>query len=260
MTRDPMGDLSIKPTRDELAQRQGQRKPIRPGKSASQPPGSRPPAPMSASQSGLWSVLIVVIVCGVGGGIYLWGQIDAMQSRLESSLQSLSQAETALSNLQQSLENRDKTLSKSGDEIAADIKLLDAEVRKLWDLSNKRNKVNIANLDKKVTQLEAQVGGPKGKLATLETDLTVAKKELREVKESSDTLRNLVSSHQQELEKLRTLAENSGSFEDRITTVEVAIKAIDTHRRQINGRLDKLNKEVWELQKSTASSTPAPAP
>ena len=39
-------------------------------------------------------------------------------------------------------------------DITSSIQFLDKEVRKLWDLSNKRNKVNIQKLTKQTSEIE----------------------------------------------------------------------------------------------------------
>ena len=56
-----------------------------------------------------------------------------------------------------SLRNLFQTQSNNADEkvgsILQDIKLLNSEVRKLWDLSNKKNKKNISLLENKVNEI-----------------------------------------------------------------------------------------------------------
>jgi len=51
----------------------------------------------------------------------------------------------------------DETNNDSLSDISSSIQFLDKEVRKLWDLSNKRNKTNIAKLTKATQKLELSV-------------------------------------------------------------------------------------------------------
>ena len=48
----------------------------------------------------------------------------------------------------------DETNNDSITDISSSIQFLDKEIRKLWDLSNKRNKVNIQNLTKQTADIE----------------------------------------------------------------------------------------------------------
>ena len=48
----------------------------------------------------------------------------------------------------------DETNNDSITDIRSSIQFLDKEIRKLWDLSNKRNKVNIQNLTKQTADIE----------------------------------------------------------------------------------------------------------
>jgi chromosome segregation ATPase len=255
MTQDSLGDLSMKPTRDELAQRQTSRsKPAKGG--APQAPRSKPPVRVSnaSSQAGLWSVLIVLLVCTAGGGWYLWDKVERLQSNLTQSTQALATAEQALSGLQKKLQNRDNTLSKSGDQMLSDIKLLETEVRKLWDLSNKRNKVDIAQQGEQIKKLLADLKANSGTVSGMSKQVTVTaeqvatvKKQFKELQESNSTLVKSMDSQKKELAQLKSLVGSAGDFDDRITSLEVAIKAIDAHRSQVNGRLEKLDKELGQL-------------
>lgn len=259
MTNDSIGDLSMKPTRDELAQRQTSRG--KPAKSNT-PKSPKAPGPAPASsQGGLWSVLIVLIVCSAGGGWYLWDKIERLQSSLTRSTESLVSAEKALSDLQMRLENRDNTLSKSGDQMIEDIKLLDSEVRKLWDLSNKRNRSNIAELSKQLKSLQSDLKASKGTVSGMSKEvkasasqLSALKKQINEMQESNATLASSTDVLKKELKQMKTVLGSAADFDDRITSLEVAIKAIDAHRSQVNGRLEKLDKEVGSLMHSPSGA------
>ncbi len=48
----------------------------------------------------------------------------------------------------------DETNNDSLTDISSSIQFVDKEIRKLWDLSNKRNKVNIQNLSEKMDKVE----------------------------------------------------------------------------------------------------------
>lgn len=259
MTNDSLGDLSMKPTRDELAQRQTSRG--KPAKgNAPKAPNPKPAPSSAATQGGLWSVLIVLIVCSAGGGWYLWDKVERLQASLSQSTQALASAEQALSSLQKKLENRDNTLSKSGDQMTGDIKELQSEVRKLWDLANKRNKTDIAALTKQISALKSDLKASSGTLSGMSKQVSASadqlaalKKQLGEMQESNGILAKSTDALKKDLQQLKSILGSAADFDDRITSVEVAIKAIDAHRSQVNGRLEKMDRELGSLLQKSAT-------
>ena len=69
----------------------------------------------------------------------------------------------------------DETNNDSITDISSSIQFLDKEVRKLWDLSNKRNKVNIQKLTKQNSEIEKL-------LLTLEKDIKKSKDNINQIK------------------------------------------------------------------------------
>ena len=59
-----------------------------------------------------------------------------------------------LSLIEEQINIVDETNNDSMTDITSSIQFLDKEVRKLWDLSNKRNKVNIQNLSNKTEEIQ----------------------------------------------------------------------------------------------------------
>ncbi len=256
MTQDSLGDLSMKPTRDELAQRQTSRgKPSKGGAPAS--PKSKPPQNSGGSSAGLWSLVIVMLVFGSAGGWFLWDKTSKLQARLDQSAESVKTAERLLSTLQDTLQNRDATLSKSGDQMSADIKTLNSEVRKLWDLSNKRNKKDIAAMKTQVSKLQSDLKGSRGTVSGMSKELKATsnsvaslKKQLKELQEQNSTLSTLVNSQKKEVAQLKSNIGGAGDMEDRITSLEVSIQAIDAYRQQVNSRLQRLDSELGRIVQS----------
>lgn len=249
-----MGELNIKPSQDDLDQRQNSQRPAR-----TKTTGRNSSGGGGGSSAGLLLLIVLLAVGSAAGSFFLWSNIQSLNQRMNASVQSLTQAEKALADLRLSMSARGDSLAETEGSIVADIELLDSEVRKLWDLANKRNKVNIAKLDKKVGSFEQEVGGLEKSLASSSADLkslsgaqSELSKKLTDVQESTITLRKIVTEHQSKLNQVQTFADNTGSLDDRITELELAIKAIDTHRRQINVRLEKITKDIWDLENAVA--------
>jgi chromosome segregation ATPase len=144
-----------------------------------------------------------------------------------------------------------------------DIKSLQSEIRKLWDLSNKRNKVDIAKQEQLIQKLQTELKSTSTLLATVKTQsagtndqITAAKKALQEVKDSNSTLskslEGSLAAQKKELASLKSQIGDASDYEDRITSLEIAIKAIDAHRSQVNGRLERIDREIGLLQQKPA--------
>jgi hypothetical protein len=70
------------------------------------------------------------------------------------SLQTInSKVDSRLLILEEQLQLADSTSTEFLSDINSQLQFLDKEIRKLWDLSNKRNKVNIAKLTKDVASI-----------------------------------------------------------------------------------------------------------
>ncbi len=68
MRNDSLDDLSLKPTRDELAQRQQ----VRGGQSASRSPSTPVKGhAVAVNTAPLWSLIVLLMVAMAGGGWYL---------------------------------------------------------------------------------------------------------------------------------------------------------------------------------------------
>ena len=70
--------------------------------------------------------------------------------------------------------------------ISANIQFLDKEIRKLWDLSNKRNKVNIAALQKNQDSLMVDLSIATKSVSDIGSDLKFIKSEITSLKQLSD--------------------------------------------------------------------------
>ncbi|MGB1059701.1 MAG: hypothetical protein ACPGZU_06195, partial [Ketobacter sp.] len=77
--------------------------------------------------------------------------------------------------------------------------------------------------------------------------ISALKKQINEMQESNATLAKSTDTLKKELQQMKAVLGSAADFDDRITSLEVAIKAIDAHRSQVNGRLEKLDKEVGSL-------------
>ena len=147
---------------------------------------------------------------------------------------------TRISILEEQVSSLKDTSKDSLELLEQETKFLDKEIRKLWDISNKKNKKRIDNLVKEVTELYTEADRLAESNSTLAAkqragDLETAKLEKAQMKLKV------------RLDKLDSLGENS-DIQERIDSQEKAIIAFDAYRKQMNKVLFELQTRLNELQ------------
>lgn len=149
-----------------------------------------PPAPAKQTLATV-SIILVVALSALSG--YLFLQLQTMQTQFSQVQRMLDQQGQGLGGLQEKLSVTGENASLSLDALKTIIKEQDKEIRKLWDVSNKRNKSNIASNRKKTAKnasdlkkqasklsaamseqkdaLSKSINDTKADLATLSTDM-----------------------------------------------------------------------------------------
>ena len=193
---------------------------------------------INKSSSGLFlGIVFVLLLTGILG-LSLW------VSELSKTSKSVnSKVESRLLILEEQLQLADSTSTESLSDINSQLQFLDKEIRKLWDLSNKRNKVKIAELNE---DIEKQTNALKELAATQTND----QKNINAIQQESQKLSILVDelsrSNKENLNTQNKIAELSRS----ILLLEETVQAFDAYRKQNNELLQ-------ELQIQLASKTPA---
>ena len=124
--------------------------------------------------------------------------------------------------------------------ISANIQFLDKEIRKLWDLSNKRNKVNIAALQKNQDSLMVDLSIATKSVSDIGSDLKFIKSEITSLKqlsyENSMTLENLYNYE----EKIKLI-------ETQLFFIEDNIQALENYKKQINQVLLEIQTDLIQI-------------
>lgn len=287
MTRDRevnLGDLSDVSVDDHRkpapkAAQAAAKKPA-PGKPAGKPPGkpSRPAAkPAGGASNGGWMAACLVLVVLIAVlGVWFHKQVGGLQAQLDNRLTESSQK---LGNLESQLSATDETLNQSSgklqDIVAGHGKALEKngdELRKLWDLANKRNRADIAEQGKKIKSLSTSVTGVKkaqagvdGKITDINKEAAALKKQVESavlaVNKSSQQWQTQISQMQTQLDvlvenlnqvekqqnnldtamnKISKAQASLSTLDERVDDAEAAVAAFDAYRLQVNNRLDQL--------------------
>jgi DNA repair exonuclease SbcCD ATPase subunit len=193
---------------------------------------------INKSSSGLFlGIVFVLLLMGILG-LSLWvSELSKASNNINSKV------ESRLLILEEQLQLADSTSTESLSDINSQLQFLDKEIRKLWDLSNKRNKVKIAELNQ---DIEKQTNALKELAATQTND----QKNINAIQQESQKLSILVDelsrSNKENLNTQNKIAELSRS----ILLLEETVQAFDAYRKQNNELLQ-------ELQIQLASKAPA---
>jgi septal ring factor EnvC (AmiA/AmiB activator) len=203
-------------------------------------------------------LLVLVIVLGA----WFFRQLSTLQAVVDNRL---SESTEQLGSLASQLSATDETVTQSTDQVKETLITHDSEIRKLWDVSNKRNRdwikksqADIAELTKQRTELSKAVESFKKELAAikasneqlqrvknqLQTQVGVQAESLKQLESKAAAQQKQLEAVNKLLPAMQSLARMEGSgggLSNRLTEIEAAIDAIDAHRRQVNVRLDRLD-------------------
>ena len=132
------------------------------------------------------------------------------------------------------LEENVQTSSDSSEEnietLLADLKIINREIRKLWDLSNKKNKKDISVLSEQNKVISDEIFEVQNSSASNAESL----------EEMDASLKNIKA----RLAKLSSFELNSNTFAERLVELEEAIEAVDAYRKQTNQTIADLQDQL----------------
>ena len=132
------------------------------------------------------------------------------------------------------LEENVQTSSDSSEEnietLLADLKIINREIRKLWDLSNKKNKKDISVLSEQNKVISDEIFKVQNSSASNSESL----------QEMDASLKNIKA----RLAKLSSFELNSNTFAERLVELEEAIEAVDAYRKQTNQTIADLQDQL----------------
>lgn len=249
----------------------GDEPPRRPRQSAA----PRPAAARSGG-GGFWiASTVILLIVALGMGAFMYRELSMVRAQLDNRL---SESTERLGSLASQLSAADESFSQSAGQVQQRLDEQMNEIRKLWDVANKRNKgwieenqAAIRTLQGKDTEMSRTLATLRNELNTAKTDAATAKQQVTELRTtlqqttvarnqmqtqldlSQETLRQLesrVTAQQKTLEDVRgllpqlqalaTAQGQGGGVATRLREVEAAISAFDEYRRQVNARLDAL--------------------
>ena len=135
----------------------------------------------------------------------------------------------------------DETNNDSLSDISSSIQFLDKEVRKLWDLSNKKNKVNITKLSKSISELE-KLSKELNKVSQL--SLNEIKLNKQGIKTNKLQIIELSKSSSEMLEIKRTIK----SLETQLILIDDSVQALNNYKNQLNQTIGEIQTQISSMK------------
>ena len=192
--------------------------------------------------SGLFiGIVFVLLLVGILG-LFLW-----VSELSKATNNSSSNIETRVEVLEEQLKLADSTSTEFLSDINSQLQFLDKEIRKLWDLSNKRNKVNISNLTKKVEQHENSLKEISATQTNDQKNIKLIADEFKDIKNLFKELTKTIQNNDEILSKINQLNNN-------ILLLEESIQAYDLYRIQTNETLQEIQLQLTTLDQMNSAN------
>ncbi|MDB4029101.1 hypothetical protein N9495_01570 [Gammaproteobacteria bacterium] len=187
------------------------------------------------NSSGLFlGVIFVLLLCGILA-LSLW-----LSEMSRSAAQINELVESRLAILEEQLQLADSTSTEFLSDINTQLQFLDKEIRKLWDLSNKRNKANISKLTLDMSKQSKLLKG----IATTQTNdqknIQNINVHLKKLDQAAKKLTQLNQSNSSTEAKLVELNRN-------LLLLEETVQAFDSYRKQNNELMQELQLQVSSI-------------
>ena len=145
-----------------------------------------------------------------------------------------------ISFLEEEIDSMKSVNEETLDSLEEKTKFIDKEIRKLWDLSNKRNRKNIDSLTTQINEIKESY-----KELSKSTNSILAKQRARGLEIAR--LEKVLSDLKTKLSNLNTFDENS-DIAEKLGSQQEAIAAFDAFRVQMNRALIEIEEKLNELQ------------
>ena len=180
-------------------------------------------------------MLGIIFVAILGAVLFLLLRSEQTSTKIDSTSASL---DDRLSKIENQLLMLDEVNSDSLIEVGAELQFLDKEIRKLWDLSNKRNKVNIEKLTKSLNELIQKYNKTDKEIDDAIASINTELNNLTQSIENQPDLSGTVSQSEIEIRSLKR----------QILFIEESVQALEAYRTQNNQILleiqNSINNEV----------------
>ena len=212
------------------------------------------------------SLLLALMIGGFGiGGWFVFNQ----QQELLASERERAETEERVQHLEARLRATDETMSEAGEDTNEQLTFWESEIRKVWDVANKRNKKWIQDNQAAITRHQSSLNSVEASLADLRSAVSRNDAKLQQQGEIVERLadvqeqvRTLVRQHRDLVDAVNTsrqvVATLKASLEPRVEKIEEAISAIDGSRQTTGAQWSRLRARLDALERQLNESVPEP--
>ena len=195
---------------------------------------------LNKSSSGLFlGIVFVLLLIGILA-LSLWvSELSKASSNVNSKV------ESRLSILEEQLQLADSTSTEFLSDINTQLQFLDKEIRKLWDLSNKRNKVNIAKLTQDISKHSTALKEIAMTQTNDQTNINTIKNESQKLRVAIDELSQANKENLSAQNKINELNKS-------VLLLEETVQAFDAYRRQNNEMLQEMQLKISSIENQTS--------
>ena len=142
--------------------------------------------------------------------------------------------------LEERLAQKDQQIKILSEEVEADLKFVNKEIRKLWDLSNKRNRKNISENLNSIENLNEKIESIDKKDEVLSAQQRALTLELARIKNIQDNINS-------QLDNFDESAPNE-TASDKLADIQESIDSFNAYRIQVNQSLLNLREQLNNLE------------
>ena len=177
------------------------------------------------NSGGLFKGFLYVLLFMSILGLALWQNYASSSS--ESKIKS---AEDRLAIIEEQMNIADEINNDSLTDISSSIQFLDKEIRKLWDLSYKRNKVNISKLTDSNNDLKESI-----------KDINQL---LSDYKKNIESNTSFISEVEPTIVKLEDVERKLKLLETQLMIIDDSVQALNNYKKQLNQSILEIQTEI----------------
>ena len=192
-----------------------------------------------ASSGGLFVGFLYVLVFMSILSLGIWQSYESKS--IQESFKSLDERMIVI---EEQINIADETNNDSLSDISSSMQFLDKEVRKLWDISNKRNKANITKLIASTKDLENSI---KSINSLLDTSTKAIKDNQEIITANTDSLDSLKFS-ESELADIQSRLQTIGT---QLILIDDSLQALNNYKKQLNQTIAEIQTEITAMSQET---------
>ena len=182
-----------------------------------------------ANKGGLFIGFIYVLVFMSILFLWIWQTFES-----EDNKSSMNLMDERLAIIEEQINIVDETNNDTITDISSSIQFLDKEIRKLWDLSNKRNKVNIQKLSEQTIKIEQLLKSLEDAVSNNQSTIT--------------NMRDSIDQNISNIQELGISADDLSIIRLNLSSIDTQLMLLDDTVQALNSYKNQLNQTILEIQ------------